>query len=629
MNGKMSAKEGRARLWLIAILGAGLVIRIVYLVQLSGSDVGQILSLDARFYDGLAESISSGKSLPGGALLFNPFYPAFLVTLYRLFGPGLLAPRIVQSILGLATVLLLYIAGKRIGAPRRGEGGPTGETIGLIAAALAVLYPQFILYEGNLLATSIVTFLMAAAFALAVAVDQDLSSLEKIMLASRRVPPWLSSVTLGLLLGAGSLGRPNLFLILVPLVPLWLFVRHRAKRGGRVSAVVCLAGSALVLSVPILYNASRTGQFVPVTAHGGINFYIGNRSGAGPTYSPPEGMRTDIGGLVEYAEKTAEARTGESLTASEISNFWFRETFGEITDDPPRWLRLEAKKLLLFWNGLEVPDVFDISFYRGSCGVLKFLVIPFAVLSPLALLGLAVLLRGGRNRSVFLIFVGASLASVMLFFVVSRYRIPAVPVLILLGALFVGWMIDEIGARRWRSVTIAVLLFAAITFFISARSFVGINRSAGHTFLGNYYMELGEMLLAEEAYSKAHRLDPGRVQTNINYARILSKLGQKNRALELYEKAYALQPDFPLLALEYGAVLESLGRREEARERYRFALTVTRAHDMVLACKFLSRLSFAEGDRDEAIYWIRRGLEINPSDRSLVETLRKLEGSQQ
>ena len=74
---------------------------------------------------------------------------------------------------------------------------------------------------------------------------------------------------------------------------------------------------------------------------------------------------------------------------------------------------------------------------------------------------------------------------------------------------------------------------------------------------------------------------------------------------------------------------ESLGRHEEARERYRFALSVARVHDRILACKFLSRLSYAEGNRDKAIYWIKRGLEINPTDHSLVEMLRKLEGSQQ
>lgn len=627
VNREVDTRVSRSWIWLAIILGIGLVIRIVYLYQLSASDIGGILALDARFYHNLAERITTGGGPPGGALTFNPLYPAFLVILYRLFGSSLLAPRIVQAVLGLATVLLLYIAGRRLGESSK-EGTHSGETVGLIAAALGVFYPQFILYEGSLLATSLVTFLATAVFTLAVVVDQDLVGIRTFALASRNVPPWLSSLILGLLIGAGSLGRPNFFLILVPVVPLWLFVRHRMKKTGRLSALACLAGAILVLSIPIMYNASRTGQFIPVTSHGGINFYMGNRPGAGPTYSPPEGMRTDIGGLVEYAKKTAEAKTGMNLTQAQVSSYWYRETLSVIGADPLRWLRLEAGKLLLFWNGMEVPDIFDISFYRDSCSVLKFLVVPFAVLSPLAILGMAVCFLKKRNRSIFIIFVGASLASMLLFFVVSRYRVPAVPVIILLGALFAGWLINEIGVRNWKSIVISVLLFAAITLLVSSRQFVSINRSAGYTFLGNYYLERGELQRAEELLSKAQRLDPGRVETIINYARVLSKLGRKERALELYDRAYGMQPDFPLLALEFGYILEALGRREEAKERYRFALSLSRTHDRVLACKFLSRLSFAEGKRDEAIFWVRKGLEINPNDKSLVESLRRLEGTE-
>lgn len=612
---------------LLLVLTAGLVVRIVYFAQLAGSDLNDLLVLDTRFYYELSMQLLGGSGMPGGAISFNPLYPAFLVLVFRLFGDSLTAARILQGVIGLFTILLAYRAGTLLSVPGRGKrsrGGP----IGLFAAVLTLLYGHFLLYEGSLLATTLVTFLLLAVFVIALVLDQDTRGVRAAVPASKRVPPWLLAAGAGLLIGAGALGRPNLFFLLAAAVPLWILLRHPNRRRGLRNALLCVLGTVLILLPPIIYNAARTGRFVPVTTHGGINFYIGNRPGSTGKYDPPEGMRTDMRGLVEDARIVAEQRTGSPLTDAEVSNYWFREALQSISRDPARWIYLLGRKLLIFFNGVELADVLDISFYREACPVMRMLFVPFAVISPLSILGMIVLARSRHNRSIVFLFVGAAIASVLLFYVNSRYRVPAVPILILCGAISLAWLVGEVERRRWRGVAVAVCIFAAAFLLVANRRIFVVNRSAMYTFLGNHYMQQSEVVKAEDAFAEAYRLDPQSVMTRINYARVLLKRGRLEQSRRFYSSAFGAAPDFPNLAIEFGSLLDQLGEPEGARELYRYALELPRTRDRTLACKHLARDAMAEGRRDEAIMWVRRALEMTPNDGQLIEWLNALERRQ-
>jgi len=621
-----TGKNIRPVLVFAALIIAAAIVRVVFLVQLERSEFGDVLSLDSRFYEELARSVLAGNAIPAGALTFNPLYPLFLAVVFRIFGEGLVAPRIVQLALGLCTVALVYAAGARIvEGPRTGR--PSSRAVAVIAAAMAILYAQFVLYEGMLLSTALEVFLLAASFALALSLDEDLRGEHPLKLGPRRVPPWASGLVLGAFCGAGALGRPNLFLLLVAALPLWLYLRNRRKRRGLVPAACFLAGAALFLAPPIAYNASSTGRFVPVSAHGGINFYIGNLPGSAGVYKPPSDMRADMRGLIDDAKAKAEAATGRSMTQPEVSDFFLHKAFENIKGDPAGWIRLLWRKLLLFFNGTEVPDVPSVFFYEQACGVTKLLVLPFALIAPLGLCGLIALFRSGRNRSVVSLFLGCSLVSVLPFYVNVRYRLPAVPVLILLASFAVAWAAREISRKRFKWVMIMAAAAISLFFLVSHRTFVKVNHSAAYTFLGNYYMDHKKEAKGAEAFAEAYRLDPNHIEAMINYARILRRQGKTAESAGLYARAYALMPRFPRLAIEYGSVLELIGRRDDARGLYEEALATGRPSEQVLACRLLAQAALADGKRDEAIAWVKRALEIAPNDENLTGMLGWLESS--
>ena len=609
---------------LAALVVAGLVVRLIFLVQLERSDFGGVLSLDSRFYYDLARAVSEGGAPPAGALDFNPLYPAFLVVVFKLFGAGLLAPRLVQFGLGIFTIALVYAAGARlVEGPRKGK--PSGAVTAIVAAAMTLLYRQFVLYEGTIIATALEVFLATASFMLALALDEDLRGERPLRLRGRRIPPWASSLLLGALLGAGALGRPNYFLLLIAAVPIWILLRNLRKRRGMVPALSCLAGAALFLAPPIAYGAARSGRIVPVSAHGGINFYIGNVPGSPGVFQPPADMRADMRGMLEDAQLKAEAATGRAMTQPEVSAYYLRETLGEIGRDPAGWLGLVGRKLLVFFNGVEVPDVPNVVFYEKSCRVLAFLFLPFAVIAPLGICGLVVLFRSGRNRGVVSLFLGCAILSVLLFFVNARYRLPAVPILILLAAFFVAWAAREISRGRFRFFAIMTASAVVLFFLVSHRTMVRVNESAAYTFLGNFYIANKNEAKAAEAFAEAYRLDPEHVEAMINYARILRKQGETQASADLYARSYALMPRFPRLALEYGSVLELLGRRADARKLYEEALSIGRPGEQVLACRLLAQAALAEGRKDEAISWVKRARAIAPDDADLAGMLEWLE----
>ncbi len=608
---------------LAAIFVVAVVTRAIFLAQLQRNELGGSLSLDSQLYFDVARDIAGGGAPPPGALTFNPLYPAFLVVLFKLFGAGLLPPRLVQIAIGLFTVALVYLMGRRF-APGAWKGNRRGAAVGIVAAALAVLYMPFVLYEGMLLASTLEIFLFTASFALALALDEDLRGERPVKLGARRVPPWVSGLVLGALVGSGALGRPNLFLLLIAALPVWLFARHRKTRRWLIPAVSLVAGAVLFLVPPIAYNAKATGRFVPVTAHGGFNFYIGNGPGANGSFLPPVEMRTGMTSIAEDSRTKAEAETGRTMTQAEVSEYYFRETIEHITRHPATWLALLAKKLVLYFN-VDVPDIPNIIFCMRTCGILKLLFLPFSVIAPLALCGFIVMMRGGRHRSVTALFLACAVVSTVAFFVIARYRLPATPRLILLAAYFIVWGAREISLRRLKYLGAAAALAVALFLLVSSRPLAPLSDAAVHAFLGKHYAEHGDEARAQEEFEKAYRLDPDKVEAIVSYARILRQRGRMQEAADAFARAYARSPRFPLLAAEYGMAIDRLGRHDEAKRLYLEASAADRPMERALACRLLARSAMAEGDRDEAIRWVKKALVDVPGEPQLTEMLRRLE----
>ncbi|MCA9054403.1 MAG: tetratricopeptide repeat protein, partial [Planctomycetaceae bacterium] len=246
---------------------------------------------------------------------------------------------------------------------------------------------------------------------------------------------WLAT---GLSVGLLSLVRENA-LILPAAILTWIagFPRNTlifSRRDRLRAATLVLAGFMAALAPALVRNRMVGGEWRLTTAQFGPNFYIGNSAEADGTYQeliPEHGTPTH-----EQADATAiaEEETSHTLTPGEVSAWWTDRTLTDIHSDPARWGRLLLQKVCLTWTNAELADSEDQYTAAEESLVLRFLtyMFPFGVLAGLAAFGLVQLGSRWRRYLVLPLLLVAYTASIALFYLFARYRLPLVPILALL-----------------------------------------------------------------------------------------------------------------------------------------------------------------------------------------------------
>ena len=123
-----------------------------------------------------------------------------------------------------------------------------------------------------------------------------------------------------------------------------------------------------------------------------------------------------------------------------------------IRDHPGDWLALEGRKFRLFWNRAEIVDTESQESHEDDSPVLRWLasVAHFGVLAPLSCAGVLLTWRDWRRLWLFYALIVVYLLSVMAFYVLARYRLPVVPLLIVFAAAAVARSSSLV--TDWRTV---------------------------------------------------------------------------------------------------------------------------------------------------------------------------------
>ncbi|MDH3214479.1 MAG: glycosyltransferase family 39 protein, partial [Myxococcales bacterium] len=436
----------------LAVAGIGifaLVLRLLHVQQIRANDpFFDRPSVDPRFYHEWALRIAGGDWWGDGPFFMAPLYPYFLGSLYRVFGPSFLVPRLVHAVLGALTCVLVWRLAREFFDRR----------VALLAGALTAVYSMLIFYEGSLLAENLLVPLTLLAVLAAVRA-----------LARPTAGRW---VLAGAAVGLAAVARPNA-LLFAAVLGVWLFValRARAPLARRFAlAGAFAAGTALAVLPVTARNLVVTGDATLIATSGGSNFYSGNNPDANGAYRVPRSFprlaADDAREQEAIYHQYAERALGRTLRPSEASAYWFGQGLAYIRDHPAAWLRLEFRKLALFLNAEEIWNNRSIELSRPFSWVLRLPLLTFGVMAPLALLGLATTARDWRRLFPLYAMIGVYLATALLLFVLSRYRVPVVPVLIVFTACGAMHLVDAARSRRLRDLALALAalaLFAVAT----------------------------------------------------------------------------------------------------------------------------------------------------------------------
>jgi len=431
-------------------------------------------------------------------------------------------------------------------------------------------------------------------------------------------------------IGLACLTRGNLLLFL-PIALLWICLPRPGGENSRrrwAAALLFLAGAALILAPATYRNRLVGGQWVLGTTNAGQNFYIGNNpyntSGEYqflPFVSPnPKHEEMDF-------KREAERRSGREMSPKEISRFWFSESWNWIKAEPSSWIGLMWIKIRVFWGAYEIPDNLDYYLYRKWAPVLRFPIPGFGLVAPLGLLGAALAWNRRGWPRLLLLFMVVYSASVVLFFVFSRFRMAMMPAL----SLFAGYAIVELATRfrlafkerksRWpalRASVLLVLLIAAVNVPVRAQAgswslrlaeAVGLPTRSENSATAHYNLALAYAIhakekdedakllaLAEEQFREALRQEPDHVRMLVELGKVLSRQKRNAEAIEVYRRAAALQPNDYRIHLALGILHKRSGDNVAAAQALRRALRLN--PNNLLAARTLEELE--AGDRPTA-----------------------------
>ena len=492
-----------------AIFALALTLRLLHLREIGLHDpFFELPTTDARLYHQWAIAIADGDWLGEGVFILAPLYAYFLGLVYAVFGSGIETAMIANALLGALSCVLVVAVGRRLFDRR----------VALIASAMIAADSTSVFFGGMLAATNLVVPLVLL-----------------LVLAAQRAHASPSAVRwfgAGLALGLGALAWQAL-LLFIPSLLSWPVFSENSSASRRASwAALALAGVAVAILPVSVRNCAVTDQFALVNTGSGISLYAGNHPNAKGSYGMPRRYsRLVADAPVErrrlFAE-VAEQTSGRKLGPSEISRFWARETLGYISTNPRQWLRHEMRKFGLFWNAAELWNERSPTAERAFSWVRRLPLVSFAVVGPLALLGMGLFALEVRRLYLVYALIEFHLIASLIFSVLARDRMSALPALYLFGAAATCWLWDHFRGRRFRGLVIGL---AALGF---AASLVHLplsreNLAMAYYRLGDRFVQLEQWDEAIEYFGRSLNRDPGAVSTWSHLAVAFEERGDSHR----------------------------------------------------------------------------------------------------
>jgi tetratricopeptide (TPR) repeat protein len=550
----------RDRRLLLVILFLAFAVRIAYLVDIHDSPYLSYPVLDSFWYDAKAKDVIAGDLLASSGSFRTPLYIYFMAGCYQVFGHGYLAPLVIQALLGAFSCGLLYIIGARL----------FGNLAGAVAGLGFAVYRMAIYSDGEILPTTFfLVFMLAAVYFV-------LDSIE-----GRKIGRALAA---GLCLALAFVTRPDVIPFVVVLI-IVIFALAKPRAGVRIVLALCVPFVALVLLLGYR-NYAAFGEFHVLSPQGAVNLYIGNASyadGKTPVAPPtihPYHIDSDPSedSIILGCTQAAAENVGRDLSDREISDYYVRKTFGEINNDFPGWLGLMSRKAYYFFNTYERSDIKLIPrWIEHDASLLKLPLLSYGLVMPLGVVGLALVVVRRRRLAWVVVagFVGFMLNAIM-FFVIWRYRLPAVPFLTILAGYTVAEIWSAARARKYR--VLGVILIAAVALSLLSRSeFWDVAREDYEVQYvvneGALYMKAGDYEKATELYAQAIQMDPANPSPYYFLGKAYATRGLIDESKEVMEKAIALNLSYrPFAHVTLGVALANAGRFEEAAVQFQKAL---------------------------------------------------------
>jgi hypothetical protein len=557
-----------------------------------------------HFYDDWARRIVSGQFTDHLAFYGLPGYAYLLAALYKLAGYGPFVPALLQALLDAGTAMLIY----KIAVGIFPGTGRRPQIAGWIAAAGWAFFVPAQTYAAILMPTAWFVFI----FWLIV----------WRIISRENAPKGWEALVLGLLVGLTATAIATiLFLIplLVSAIVLKPAIFTHSQFPTRISALLLLfLGAAAGTSPCWLHNCFLAHDRVFLSAHSGINFWIGNNPSANGYPRFPPGLRVGQAAMLQDSIDAAESAAGHPLKRGEVSHYWSAKARDYIERHPAAWLRLLALKLRTFWSAFQYDDLSIITILREQR--VTFPGIYFGLVAAFALPAMILGWKAAPVARWVTAAVALQMLALLPVFTTERYRMPVVPGLVVFAAFGLVMFFNNLAAGKFRPALSYIVLLAVSSVFISWPQ-----RNPSLWALDAYNsgwqaLESGNLVLAQRKLEIARSYVPDNAETNFALGNL--KLAQNDAATAsvFYVTTLRLDPRHRGAINNLGVLALENGQPDVAERRFREALAIDGRNPKTHF--LLAKTLLVEGDRETARVEIDRAISLAP-DRSEFHSLRQ------
>lgn len=587
------------------------LLRLTALARLTSSPLLLPSEGDMHFYDDWAKQILQGQLTDHQAFYGLPLYPYLLAFLYKLFGYSPFVPGFLQACLEAGTATLLYKISIRI---FRNAGDSCARIIGIMAAAGWAFFVPAQAYSLILMPTAWLVFVLWWLVWEIVKTDQ--------------APSPVRCLGYGAVVGLTATGVATI-LFLLPLFLAALFLKTSGAtksaspwRARFAATALLFLGVTLGTSPCWMHNTFVARDPVLLSAHSGINFWLGNNPEA-TGYPHFPGMRAGQATMLRDSIDLAQSAAGRSLKRSEISAYWSARARTYIKDNFGAWLKLMGRKLENFWNAFEYDDLGVISNLRET-GLL-FPGIRFGIVAAFALPGLVFSWRRFPASRWVAAAVLLHLAAVLPVFVTERYRLAAVPGLLIFAAfgLQLLWQ-NSVSAHHGKVILYLGLLLASLWLVTLPRQDPSLWAMQAYN-SGRLALEANDLPRAEKNLQRARAYVPANSEISFALGNLRWAEADFSGAKTFYEATLAGDPAHRGALNNLGIL--ALEEKDWPRAANLFRILTRVAPEEGKSHYLLARAALALGQKSEAMAEIETALRLKPGQPEfleLQETIRNL-----
>jgi hypothetical protein len=568
-----------------------------------------------HFYDEWARSILRGHLTDHLAFYGLPGYAYVLAILYKACGYNPFVPALLQAVVDAATAVLIYNISIRVFA---GVGGRLAQTAGLLAVVGWAFFVPAQTYAVVLMPTALVVFIFWLVVWWILRQDCTLGK--------------LNTAGIGLLIGITATAIATI-LVLMPLIVGAILLRSTAEINyqirRRIVLIALLFAGVIAGTAPCwLHNYFVAHDRVLLSAHSGINFWIGNNPTATGYPRFPPGLRAGQTAMLQDSITAAESAAGHPLKRGEVSQFWSAKARDYIRHDIAGWLRLLGIKLRNFWNAFQYDDLSIVTTLREQ-GV----TFPGIYFGLVAALALPAIVRAWRIASLSRWITAAiflHLLALLPVFTTERYRLPIVPGLLIFAAFGLVMLWQDLANRHFApAIAYAALLVGSIAFVSWPQRDPSLWALDAYN-SGLQALDSGDITQARRKLDLAYAYSPSNAEINFAEGNLQLAQSKTNAAKSYYFAALRLNPNHEGAYNNLG-VLALQEKRWELAAKF-FGKALEQDTRNAKTYYLLAQAHLNGGDVANATDEVAQALRLNPDQsdfRNLSERIEQMKRTRQ